>query len=170
VRRADDQLRITAQLIDAIADHHLWAERYDRPLTDIFAVQDEIVHKIVTTLRLQLTLREQGYLVRKPIFWKYEVANGLNKAVARGELSEEEGRDALALLLALPIRNAALPSAQESYELARKYQRSVYDSWYVHLAEMNDCEFWTADRKLYAAPKDAVPWIRWLADYQSQIA
>jgi len=41
----------------------VWAERYDRPLKDIFAVQDEIVQKIVTTLKLQLTLQEQGLLV-----------------------------------------------------------------------------------------------------------
>jgi adenylate cyclase len=65
VRRADDQVRITAQLIDAATESHLWAQRYDRPLKDIFALQDEIVQKIVTTLKLQLTLREQGYLVRK---------------------------------------------------------------------------------------------------------
>jgi tetratricopeptide (TPR) repeat protein len=43
----------------------LWSERYDRPLKDIFALQDEIVQKIVTTLKLQLTLQEQGYLARK---------------------------------------------------------------------------------------------------------
>ncbi len=65
VRKADDQVRITAQLVDAPTDSHLWAERYDRPLQDIFALQDEIVQKIVTTLKLQLTLQEQGYLVRK---------------------------------------------------------------------------------------------------------
>jgi adenylate cyclase len=65
VRRASERVRIAAQLIDAITDHHLWAERYDRPLTDIFALQDEIVQKIVTTLKLQLTLWEQGLLVRK---------------------------------------------------------------------------------------------------------
>jgi adenylate cyclase len=44
---------------------HLWSERYDRPLKDIFALQDEIVQKIVMTLKLQLTLWEQGVLVRK---------------------------------------------------------------------------------------------------------
>src|SRR5262249_19781526 len=65
VRRANDQVRITAQLIDATTDARLWAQRYDRPLKDIFALQDEIVQKIVTTLKLQLTLREQGVLVRK---------------------------------------------------------------------------------------------------------
>ena len=65
VRKADNQVRITAQLIDATTGGHLWAERYDRPLQDIFALQDEIVQKIVTTLKLQLTLQEQGILVRK---------------------------------------------------------------------------------------------------------
>jgi adenylate cyclase len=65
VLRAGDQVRITAQLIDATQDRHLWAERYDRPLKDIFAVQDEIVQKIVTTLKLQLSLWEQGVLVCK---------------------------------------------------------------------------------------------------------
>ena len=56
VRKADDQVRITAQLIDATTGGHLWSERYDRPLKDIFALQDEIVQKIVTTLKLQLTV------------------------------------------------------------------------------------------------------------------
>src|SRR5205085_6868438 len=65
VRKADGQVRVTVQLIDAIQDHHLWTERYDRPLKDIFALQDEIVQKIVTTLKLQLTLQEQGIIVRK---------------------------------------------------------------------------------------------------------
>ncbi len=65
VRKAGEQVRISAQLIDATMGGHLWAERYDRPLKDIFALQDEIVQKIVTTLKLQLTLQEQGYLVRK---------------------------------------------------------------------------------------------------------
>jgi adenylate cyclase len=65
VRRADGQVRVTAQLIDATQDRHLWSERYDRPLQDIFALQDEIVQKIVTTLKLQLSLWEQGILVRK---------------------------------------------------------------------------------------------------------
>ena len=65
VQKASDQVRIVAQLIDATTGGHLWSERYDRPLTDIFALQDEIVQKIVTTLKLQLTLQEQGVLVRK---------------------------------------------------------------------------------------------------------
>src|SRR6266852_9130923 len=65
VRKEVNQLRITAQLVDATTDYEIWAERYDRPLQDIFALQDEIVRKIMTTLKLQLTLQEQGILVRK---------------------------------------------------------------------------------------------------------
>ncbi len=103
-----------------------------------------------------------------PVFWEYEVVNGLNKAVARGHLTEEEGREALALLLALQVEKAPLPSPQESYALARRYQRSVYDSWYPHLAEQTGYEFWTADQKLYNALKDTAPWVKWLADYQGQ--
>jgi TolB-like protein/DNA-binding winged helix-turn-helix (wHTH) protein/cytochrome c-type biogenesis protein CcmH/NrfG len=65
VRRAGDRVRVTAQLIDGTTGGHIWSERYDLPFTDIFAVQDEVVQKIVTTLKLQLTLWEQGALVRK---------------------------------------------------------------------------------------------------------
>ena len=65
VQKAGDQVRIVAQLIDTTTGGHLWSERYDRPLKDIFALQDEIVQKIVTTLKLQLTLQEQGWIVRK---------------------------------------------------------------------------------------------------------
>jgi adenylate cyclase len=65
VQKADRRIRITAQLIEAATGYHLWAEQYDRPLQDIFALQDEIVQKIVTTLKLQLSLEEQGIIVRK---------------------------------------------------------------------------------------------------------
>jgi len=65
VQKADQRLRINVQLIEATTGYHLWSEQYDRPLQDIFVLQDEIVQKIVTTLRLQLSLREQGFRVRK---------------------------------------------------------------------------------------------------------
>jgi adenylate cyclase len=55
VRKAEDKVRITAQLIDAISGHHLWAESYDRTLGDIFVLQDEIAMKIITELRVELT-------------------------------------------------------------------------------------------------------------------
>jgi adenylate cyclase len=66
VQKAGDQVRITAQLVDATTGTDLWSERYDRPMKDIFALQDEIVKRIVTTLNLQLGLWEKyGILARK---------------------------------------------------------------------------------------------------------
>jgi serine/threonine protein kinase/Tfp pilus assembly protein PilF len=55
VRRAGDRVRATAQLIAAATGAHLWSERYDRNLADVFAIQDEIAHAIATTLRAKLT-------------------------------------------------------------------------------------------------------------------
>jgi TolB-like protein len=55
VQRSGDRVRIAAQLIDALTGHHLWAERYDRDLKDLFALQDEITMKILTATRVKLT-------------------------------------------------------------------------------------------------------------------
>jgi adenylate cyclase len=62
VRKSGDKLRITAQLIDAKTGNHVWAERYDRDLKDIFTLQDEITKKIITALQVKLTAGEQARL------------------------------------------------------------------------------------------------------------
>jgi adenylate cyclase len=59
VRKSAGRVRITAQLIDGANDSHLWAERYDRDLNDIFAIQDEISHAIVDALKLRLLPEEK---------------------------------------------------------------------------------------------------------------
>lgn len=65
VRKAGDQLRITAQLNDAMIGHHLWAERYDRNPKDIFVIQDEITTHIITALQVKLTEGEQARVFSK---------------------------------------------------------------------------------------------------------
>ena len=65
VRRAENKVRINAQLIDSTTGGHLWAERYDRDLKDIFALQDEVTQRIVAALVIKLTEDEQELLVRK---------------------------------------------------------------------------------------------------------
>ena len=65
VRKVGNRIRITAQLVDAIIGHHLWAERYDRDLDDIFALQDEITQKILTALQVKLTEGEQARIFSK---------------------------------------------------------------------------------------------------------
>ena len=65
VRKAGNRVRITAQLIDAADDSHVWAERYDRDLTDIFALQDEISRAIVGALKLKLLPQEKQAIGRR---------------------------------------------------------------------------------------------------------
>jgi adenylate cyclase len=62
IRRAGNRVRITAQLIDAASGAHMWAERYDRDLTDIFAVQDDVTRRIVDALKVTLSPADQARL------------------------------------------------------------------------------------------------------------
>jgi len=73
VQRSGDRVRITAQLIDAIDGKHMWAQRYDRELKDIFKLQDEITLKIIQALRVKLTDGEQAniWLKNAPINVEY---------------------------------------------------------------------------------------------------
>jgi len=65
VRRAADQVRINAQLIDATTGGHLWAERYDGKMENVFALQDRITQKIVSALEVKLTAGEEKKITRK---------------------------------------------------------------------------------------------------------
>ena len=73
VQRAEDRLRVTAQLIDALQGHHLWAERYDRELKDLFALQDEITMKVLNALEVKLTVGEVANWYRTDNFeaWSF---------------------------------------------------------------------------------------------------
>jgi adenylate cyclase len=65
VRKAGNKVRITTQLIDAKTNQHLWAERYDRDLKDVFAIQDEIALQIIRAMQVKLTEGEQARLYGK---------------------------------------------------------------------------------------------------------
>lgn len=64
IRKVGNRVRITAQLVDALSGGHLWADRFDRDVTDIFATQDEVVRRIVHALAVKLTRREAQQLRR----------------------------------------------------------------------------------------------------------
>jgi len=66
VRRVGDRVRIVAQLIDAEADRHLWAETYDRQLTDIFAIQTDVALQIAAALKAELSPAERNRIHREP--------------------------------------------------------------------------------------------------------
>ena len=67
VRKAGNQVRITAQLVEASSGRHVWAERFDRKLDDLFAVQDEITEEIVTALDVNLVSGETARIIRKTL-------------------------------------------------------------------------------------------------------
>ncbi len=65
VRKAANRVRVTGQLVDATSGAHIWADRFDRDLTDIFAVQDELTQEIISALKVKLTPRKRDRLTRK---------------------------------------------------------------------------------------------------------
>ena len=95
VQKANDQVRVNVQLINAVTDAHLWAEIYDRKLTDLFTVESDIAKTIAETLQAKLTGSEQAAISKKPtanseayelylkgrFFWNKRTAADLPKSV-----------------------------------------------------------------------------------------
>jgi len=98
VRKAGDRLRVTVQLIDTTSDAHIWAERYDRKLDDVFAIQDEITAAIVATLPGRLEAAQTDRVVRmKPSSMAaYECV--LAAKVLHHRSSREDNTEALKLI------------------------------------------------------------------------
>jgi len=78
LQRSGDRLRITTQLIDALTGNHLWAERYDRDLKDIFALQDEITIKILNGVQVKLTMGGEVSMSQKYAEKYYRGKQGLD--------------------------------------------------------------------------------------------
>ena len=95
VRKAGNRVRITAQLIDASTGHHVWAERYDRDLEDIFAVQDEITENIVTSVGPEFFSAEMQRAQRKEVrsldAWDYVMrASSHHSRYTRKDVAEAQ--------------------------------------------------------------------------------
>jgi len=110
VRKVGNRVRITGQLVDTTTGYHLWADRYDRELQDIFAVQDEVTRKIVTALEVKLTEGERGRLGRAPTnnLEAYEYfLRGLESFAHRTPESNEQARQMFERAIALDANFAA---------------------------------------------------------------
>ena len=95
VQKSNDQVRVNVQLINAMTDAHLWAETFDRKLTDIFAVESEIAKTIADTLQVKLSGSEQHAIAARPtenteahqlylkgrFFWNKRTGNDLKKSI-----------------------------------------------------------------------------------------
>ncbi|WP_457583672.1 adenylate/guanylate cyclase domain-containing protein [Ensifer canadensis] len=110
VRKAGNRVRVTAQLIDAQNGGHVWANRFDRDLTDIFAVQDELTREIVTALKVQLTGGDKGPLAGgRPVnVGAYELLlRGREQASAHTLLANAAGRSLAEAAIAIDPDYAA---------------------------------------------------------------
>jgi hypothetical protein len=96
VQKSNDQVRVNVQLIHAQSDAHLWADTYDRKLTDIFAVESEIAKNIAESLQAKLTGSEKASIAKRPTanpeayelylkgryFWNKRTGDDLRKSIA----------------------------------------------------------------------------------------
>lgn len=110
VRKSVDEVRITAQLVDASTGYHMWSERYERPLAQLFALEDDVRQKIVTALKVKLTREEQERLQRAPTdnleAYDYYL-RALKHAADTTATSQQPVREALNQALRLDSRYAA---------------------------------------------------------------
>ncbi len=104
VRRAGTRLRIAVQLIDVLEDKHLWAQKYDRELTDVFAIQSEIAERVAKELKVQLLPKEKRRVEKRPTenteafelylkgryYWNERTKESLNKALGYFENAIEK--------------------------------------------------------------------------------
>ncbi len=118
VRTARERIRVTAQLIDATTSHHVWAERYDRALTDIFDIQDDLTSRIVSAIDFEVrnteALRPSGTASAGLQVWaQYHAALPL-----LFRLTAEENRRAAALFDAIRASHPAFAAGYAGYGFA----------------------------------------------------
>jgi TolB-like protein/class 3 adenylate cyclase len=114
VQRAANRVRVTAQLIDARSDSHLWAEQYDGELADVFAIQSEIAQKIVAQLRARLSPKEQTAIQARPTSdtAAYDLYLRANEIYRGSDAHDAEGvQKQVALLEGAVARDPAFLSA-----------------------------------------------------------
>ncbi len=126
VRKVGDRVRITAQLIDGAAGDHIWAERYDRDLTDIFALQDEISEAIVKALKLRLAPEEKKAIERRGTdnAEAYNLYLMARQYLVNGNQGDPRRDEAIVRLCQAAI--AADPSYAAPWALMSRAQRSLH--------------------------------------------
>ena len=102
-----------------------------------------------------------------PTLFDYEIANALKVAVTAKRLSEDEAANSVVDFGQYDIeRRDFRPIQNLAFRLASQHQRSVYDGAYVALAQSEGLWLYTGDRRLFNAVGKALPWVKWIGDYQ----
>lgn len=104
-----------------------------------------------------------------PCLLMFEVANAIYKRFVRKELTIEQAKQRVELFNSFaPALDFGFKDQVRVLDLAQKLNRpSTYDLYYLVLAEKNECEFWTADEKLWNAVKSSLAWVKWIGDLNS---
>ena len=152
IRKASNRVRITAQLIDAASGGHLWAEQFDRDLTDIFSTQDEVVGKIVGALAVTLTQGEEQRLRRRGTgnleayeFWlraRELLAVGTRESVAQARAMHRRAIE-IDLNFAAPHAGLALAAISDyasGWALDPAQALDEAERWARRAVELNDQE------------------------------
>ena len=108
-----------------------------------------------------------GMQVVAPGLFVFECASALRRMVARGDLEEAPARDALGMLLTMPVSlRAPAGLVERAWDIARDLDRpTAYDCFYLGVAELLDIACWTADRRLFNAARTQKPWLRHLHEH-----
>ena len=110
----------------------------------------------------------EGTQLIAPVFFEVETDSILRQKVSlRRELTVAQAQRAFASLQVLPIKTLhSSEQRQRAWEIAHEFQfPTVYDATYLALAELRQCEFWTADERLFRHVRDKLAFVRWLANY-----
>ncbi len=133
VQRAGNKVRVNAQLVDARTDAHLWAQVFDRPLDDVFAIQSEVAQAIADKLQAKLSPREQAALREAPtrdltVFELYQCAERLTGS---SDVTAERLAEAVRLTEQAEARD---PGSARAYASLAELHASIYRLGYDHSA------------------------------------
>lgn len=119
-----------------------------------------------TSALTQYWLKE-GFEIHAPSLFQYEIVAVMRKSVVRESITDGDAKGYIKTALLYPIIYSLDTFLHErAYQLSTQLKRpTAYDSQYLALAERLDCEFWTADERLFNAVKADFPLIRWVGDF-----
>ena len=125
VRRLGNRVRVNVQLINGLTDEHVWAEEYDREVTDVFALQSELAHEIARTLRAKLSPMEKASMDRKPT-QNTEAYLLYQEAHAFEAKADETPEDVKTVEQLLEKATQLDPSFALAYALYSRFQSHLY--------------------------------------------
>lgn len=119
---------------------------------------------------LLVELNRKGTVMYAPALLSYEITNILFQNVRQGKITLEEAKEGIKDVLATGLKLEFTQGTAlniRALELAQRFNLpATYDAHYLALAEREQCELWTADKRLWNSTKGKLPWVRWLNDYQ----